>query len=142
MNDDIIKRTIDNTTQYGHTDSKLRQTYRTTFPVCNITRRNEPVATDIVYSATPAIDNGCKIAQVYDGRQRLVVDSYIRNENRKDFIHTLQENIWKRGALDTLISDRAKTEISKQCHDILCAYCIKDWQSEPYYQHQNYVKRK
>ena len=144
MEDDIIKRTIDATTQYGRTNSnalQLRQTYRTPFPACNVTRRNEPVATDTVYSTTPAIDNGSKIAQIYVGRQTLVTDIYAM-KTEKEFIHTLQENIRKRGAMDTLISDRAKTEISKQCHDILRAYCIKDWQSEPYYQHQNYAERK
>ena len=63
-------------------------------------------------------------------------------KTEKEFIYTLQENIRKRGAMDTLISDRAKTEMSKQCHDILHAYCIKDWQLEQYYQHQNCAKRK
>ena len=70
-----------------------------------------------------------------------MIDVYpIRTE--REFINTLQENIRKRGAMDTLISDRAKIEISKQCHDILRAYCINDWQSEPHYQHQNYAERK
>ena len=144
MEDDIIKRTIDATIQYRRTDSnalQLRQTYCTPFRFCNVTRRNEPVATDTVYSATPAFDNGSKIAQIYVGRQTLVTDIYAM-KIEKEFIHTLQENIRKIGAMDTLISGRAKTEISKQCHDILCAYCIKDWQSEPYYQHQNYAERK
>ena len=44
--------------------------------------------------------------------------------------------------MNMLISDCAKIEISKQCHDILRAYCINDWQSEPHYQHQNYAERK
>ena len=44
--------------------------------------------------------------------------------------------------MNMLISDRAKVKISKQCHDILRAYCIKDFQSEPHYQHQNYAERK
>ena len=91
MDDDIIKRTINATTQYGRTDSNalhLRQTYCTPFPACNVTRRNDPVATDTVYSATPAIDNGSKIAQIYVGRQTLVVDIYAMN-TEKVFIHTL-----------------------------------------------------
>ena len=44
--------------------------------------------------------------------------------------------------MDMLVSDQAQVAISHQCRDILHAYCIKDWQSEPYYQHQNYAERK
>ena len=44
--------------------------------------------------------------------------------------------------MDKLISDRAQLEISKRCLDILRAYCIDDWQSEPHYQHQNYAERR
>ena len=128
MNNNTIKKTINATTQYGRTDSnalQLRQTYRTPFPACNVLRRNEPVATDTVYSTTFAFDNGARIAQIYVGRKTLVVD-VCAMKTEKEFIHTLQENIRKRGAMDMSISDRAKMEISKQCHDILRAYCIKD----------------
>ena len=144
MDNNTIKKTINATTKYGRTDSnalQLRQTYRTPFPACNVLRRNEPVATDTVYSTTFAFDNGARIAQIYVGRKTLVVD-VCAMKTEKEFIHTLQENIRKRGAMDMSISDRAKMEISKQCHDILRAYCIKDWQSEPNYQHQNFAERK
>ena len=144
VDDETIKETIDATTQYGrtnHNNHQLRQTFKSPFPAMNVFRRNEPVATDTVYSSVPAVDDGSKLAQIYVGRLSLVIDVYpIKNE--KEFVHTLQENIRKRGAMDTLISDRAKIEISRQCHDILRAYCIKDWQSEPHYQHQNFAERK
>ena len=144
MDDEIIKNTIKATTQYGRTNSnalQLKQTYRTPFPACNVTRRNEPVATDTVYSNSPAIDDGSTLAQIFVGRETLVIDIYpIKTE--KQFIQTLQENIRRRGAMDILISDRGKVEVSKQCHNILRAYCIKDWQSEPHYQHQNFAERK
>jgi len=39
-----------------------------------------------------------------------------------------------------LISDCAQVEISNQVKEILCAYCITDWQSEPHHQHQNYAE--
>ena len=44
--------------------------------------------------------------------------------------------------MNILISDRAKVEISRQCHNILRVYCIKDGQSEPHYQHQNFAECK
>ena len=144
MDNETIKHTLDCTTQYGRTNSnslQLKQTFKTPFPACNVKRRNEPVATDTVFSSTPAIDNGCKIAQIYVGKETLVIDIYpIKNE--KEFYSTLQDNIRERGAMSLLISDRAKVEISQRCQDILRAYCIKDWQSEPHYQHQNYAERK
>ena len=41
------------------------------------------------------------------------------------------------GAMDTLISDGGKYEISKRVTDLLCSLFIQDYQSEPYHQHQN-----
>jgi hypothetical protein len=40
-----------------------------------------------------------------------------------------------------LISDSAKLEISARVKDVLRAFIIDDWQSEPYYQHQNFAER-
>ena len=39
--------------------------------------------------------------------------------------------------MDKLISNSAKHEISHKVKDILRAYNINDWQSEPYHQNQN-----
>ena len=41
-------------------------------PALNIPRRHEPVATDTVFSDTPAVDSGVKQAQVFVGRDTLV----------------------------------------------------------------------
>ena len=43
--------------------------------------------------------------------------------------------------MDLLISDSATVEISARVKDVLCALVIKDWQSEPYHQHQNFSER-
>jgi hypothetical protein len=56
------------------------------------------------------------------------------------FINTLEDQIRERGAMDVLISDRAKIEISKKVKDLLRAYRIKDHQSEPHHQHQNFAE--
>ena len=42
-----------------------------------------------------------------------------------------------RGAMDTLISDGGKYEISQRVTDLLHSLFIQDYQSEPYHQHQN-----
>ena len=48
-------------------------------PALNIPRRHEAVATDTVFSDTPAVDSGVKQAQVFVGRDTLVADA-IPNE--------------------------------------------------------------
>ena len=44
--------------------------------------------------------------------------------------------------MDKLISDRAQVEISKKVKDILRAYRIEDYQSEPHHQHQNFAENR
>ena len=63
-------------------------------------------------------------------------------KTEKQFVNTLEDNIRNRGAMDKLISDRAQVEISNKAKEILRAYCIDDWQSEPHHQHQNYAERR
>ena len=87
-------------------------------------------------SGTPAVDSGGKQAQVFVGRDSLVADVYPINSG-KQFVNTLEDNIRRRGAMDKLLSDSAKTEISKKDMDILRAYHISNWHSEPYHQNQN-----
>ena len=50
--------------------------------------------------------------------------------------NTLEDNIRRWGAMDKLLSDSAKTEISNKVMDILRAYHISNSQSEPYHQNQ------
>ena len=45
-------------------------------PALNISRRHEAVATDTVFSDTPAVDSGVKQAQVFLGREPVVADAY------------------------------------------------------------------
>ena len=105
-------------------------------PALNIPRRHEAVATDTVFSDTPAVDSGVKQAQVFVGRDTLVADGYPMKSG-KQFVHTLEDNIRRQGAMDKLLSDSAKTEISNKVMDILRAYHISNWHSEPYHQNQN-----
>ena len=105
-------------------------------PALNVPRRHEAVATDTVFSDTPAVDSGVKQAQVFVGRDTLVADAYPMKSG-KQFVNTLEDNIRRRGAMDKLLSDSAKTEISNKVMDILRAYHISNWHSEPYHQNQN-----
>ena len=55
----------------------------------------------------------------------------------KQFVNTLEDNSRRQGDKDKLLSDSAKTEISNKVMDILRAYHISNWHSEPYHQNQN-----
>jgi hypothetical protein len=140
---ELIKPTFENTTQLArslHLYGDMRKHCKSRFPAFNVRQCNEPVATDTVFSDTPAIDNGARIAQIFVGRDALVTDIYSMKSN-KEFSNTLEYNIRKRGAMDLLISDEVQVEISSKVHDLLQALFIDDWQSEPYHQHQNYAEQ-
>ena len=105
-------------------------------PALNVPRRHEPVATDTVYSDTPAIDSGVKMAQLFIGKASFISDIYPMRSG-KQFVNTLEDNIIRHSAMDKLISDSPKNEISHKVKDNPRAYNISDWQSEPYHQNQN-----
>ena len=134
-----IKDTFNVTTRHGtapHTQDYIKKHLKSQNPVFNIPRRREAVATDTIFSDTPAVDDGSTMAQFFCGRDTLVCDAY-GIKSTKQFINTLSDNIRKRGAMDTLISDGGKYEISKRVTDLLRSLFIQDYQSEPYHQHQN-----
>jgi len=140
---DIVKKTFAKTTQYARAPAgvRLKQFFKSPFPALNHPRRDEDVATDTVYSDTPAIDNGAKMAQLFTGISSTVTDVYaMKNDNQ--FVNTLEDNIRERGAMRRLISDRASVEISQRVDDILRAMFIGSWQSEPKHQHQNPAERR
>ena len=134
-----IKDTFNVTTRHGtapHTQDYIKKHFKSRNPVFNIPRRSEAIATDTIFSATPAVDDGSTMAQFFCGHDTLVCDAY-GIKSTKQFINTLSDNIRKRGAMDTLISDGGKYEISKRVTDLLRSLFIQDYQSDPYHQHQN-----
>ncbi len=65
------------TTQFGRSiasDYPLMSTHKSPFPAYNVTRRSEAVATDQVYSDTPAVCGGETTAQLFVGRKSIVSD--------------------------------------------------------------------
>ena len=140
---DIIAKTFKHTTQYARlpTGTQLKRAFKSANPALNVLRRKEAVACDIVYSDTPAIDDGSTSAVVFVGQDTQVTDVYgIKTD--KQFVNTLEDNIRERGAPTKLISDRAQTEISKKVLDILRTLFISAWQSEPHQQQQNPAERR
>ena len=54
----------------------LKRRYKSPFLAYNVHHRNEPDATDTVYSDTPAIDSGITAAQFFVGTESMVCDVY------------------------------------------------------------------
>ena len=139
VNVDTVQKTMEQSTQWGVSIPNIfpmKKHLKSRNPALNIPRRHEPVATDAVFSDTPAVDSGVKQAQVVVGRDTLVAGAYPMKSG-KQLVNTLEDNIRRRGAMDNLLSDSAKTEISHKVIDILRAYHISNWDSEPYHQNQN-----
>ena len=139
VNVDTVQKTMEQSTQWGVSlpnTFPMKRHLKSRNPALNVPRRHEAVATDTVFSDTPAVDSGVKQAQVFVGRDTLVADAYPMKSG-KQFVNTLEDNIRRRGAMDKLLSDSAKTEISNKVMDILRAYHISNWLSEPYHQNQN-----
>ena len=134
------KRLFKHTTQWGVsvTTFPMKWHLKSRNPVLNIPRRQEGVATDIVYSDTPAVVSFVKMAQLFVGKDSFVSDIYPMRSSMQ-FVNTLEDIICRRGAMDKLISDSARNEISHMVKDILSlrAYNINDWQYEPYHQNHN-----
>ena len=54
----------------------LQKRYQSPNPALNVHRRNEPVATDTVFSDTPAVDSGVISAQFFVGCKSMACDLY------------------------------------------------------------------
>ena len=122
---EAIKHTWLNSTQFARIpmSTHLKRHFKSPFPAHNVARRNEPIATDTVYSNTPAVDNGAKAAQFFVGLESMVCDVFPMHTD-KQFVNTLEDIIRRRGAPTKLVSDHAQVEISKKVLDILRSLCI------------------
>ena len=113
VNVDTAQKTMEQSTQWGVSlpnTFPMKKHLKSKNPALNVSRRHEAVATDTVFSDTPAVDSGVKQAQVSVGRDTLEADLYPMKSG-KQFVNTLEDNIRRRGAMDKLLSDSAKTEI-------------------------------
>ena len=91
-----IRKTFNITTQHatnvmsGH---NIQQTIQSPYPAHNVWRRNEPVASDTIFSEHAAIaTNGQTMAQFYVGRKSLVIDIFGMS-TEKEFVNTLEDVI-------------------------------------------------
>jgi septum formation inhibitor MinC len=98
-------------------------------PALNVHLRDEPVATDTIYSDAQAIDCGVTSAQLFVGTKTHTADVYpIKSDNQ--FVNTLLDNINQCRAPAKLISDRAQVEISECVKQVLRPLHISTWQRQ------------
>ena len=91
---------------------------------------------DCLKKISSPINDGSTMAQFFVGKGTLLCDAY-GIKIQKQFINTLCDSIKTRGAMDTIITDGGKYEISKKIGDLLRSLFIEQYESEPYHQHQN-----
>ena len=139
----VIKQTFNATEQrYNNVTAtpRIPHSTQTAHPAANIPRRHESVATDTVFCNVRAINGGAKCAQLFAGRTTNHMSIH-GCDTDADYADCLQDVMRRYGAIDKITSDCAQAEISNRVRDILRVYGIKDWQSEPHHQHQNYAER-
>ena len=142
-----VKETLNQTTRFYKTPGDgvarrpMRDHWKTRFPAYNVKRRHEPVATDWIYSDTPAIDDGSLGAQLFIGCKSLVADVFGAKTDAQ-YVNHLEDVIRKRGAMDSIVSDRGSSIISQKAKDIYRMLFIDTWQSEPDHQNQNPFERR
>ncbi|GAX21182.1 hypothetical protein FisN_14Hu395 [Fistulifera solaris] len=130
ISNDLIKKTLENTTQYARLplpgSTLLKRAFKSSNQAHNVHRHSEAVACDIVYANTPAIDNGSKSAVIFVGYDTMVTNVYgIKTDSQ--FIRTLEDNIRERGAPTRLLSDRAQVLISNAVQDVLRTLGLGIW---------------
>ena len=141
-----IQKTFKNTTQLGRLGAvkglKLWKRHKAPNPALNVPRRNEPVATDTIYGpGCPAVDNGSTAAQFFVGRKSGFTAVEGLGKSDKPFPIALMNHIRRYGAMDQLVSDNAKAQISARVEEILNALMILDWTSEPHNKNLNFAER-
>jgi hypothetical protein len=117
---DAIKKMFKCTTQLARMPMStiLKKRYKSLNPALNVHSRDEPVATDTIYSDTLVIDCGITSAQLFVGTKTHTADVYpIKSD--KQFVNTPLDNITQGGTPTKLISDRTQVEISERVKQVL-----------------------
>ena len=119
VNAETIKKTFENSTEWAVKSTRfpMRKHFKSRSPAFNIPCRNDAVATDTIFSDTPAIDSGVTMAQIFVGKDSLFSDVYPMHYSEQ-FVNTLEDNIRFRGCMKKLISDYAQVEISNKVKKI------------------------
>ena len=71
VNKHTIEKTFHTTTQWAVASTRypMRKHFKSRFPAFNIPRQSEEVATDTIFSDTPAIDSSVTMEQIFVGKR-------------------------------------------------------------------------
>ena len=125
----------------------MQRHWKSRFPGANVPCRNEIVATDTIFSDTPAWDDGigghggCTMLQFFCGTDSEFTAGFPMADETQVF-KAVQDFIRYYGAPKALFSDNAKSEIANKVQDILRHYTIGHYRSEPNQQNQNPAERR
>mgnify|MGYP003449427917 FL=1 len=145
-----VKQTIENTTQFYKAEGRIpmRRHTKARFPGANVPHMPETVASDTLFSDTPALDDGvtghggCTMIQIFHGCESGLTEG-IPMEKKSEFPKAFADFIRRWGAPEHLFTDGALEECSKAVTDLMRMYCIgRHFRSEPYHQNQNPAERK
>ena len=70
----------------------MQKQFKSRFPVFNISRQTDTVATDTIFSDNTAVASGVTMPQIIIGKSTLVADVYPMKIS-KHFVSTLEDNI-------------------------------------------------
>lgn len=138
-----IFKTFKHTTQFIRIPSStyLCKHNRSANPAANIFCQGEADATNTIFSDTPAVDGGQTSAQIFTNRRtKLVTIHPSNNTDENEILGALKNCICWHGAPDELIGDNAIIYTGSKFMKYVCNLYIQLWQSESYYQHQNYAE--
>lgn len=98
--------------------------------ISNVIKQGERVATEKLYSDTPAINTSSTCCQIFVGRNTDVVDIYLMKFS-KHLVNMLKDNVLCSGGPTQLVSDHAQVKISGNALRFFHVYGISAWQSDP-----------
>lgn len=136
-----VEKMLEKTTQLAKMTirNQLRHHIKPRNPHMNVTRIDEPVSTDPMFTNCRSIYHGYMAAQVSFGtKSHTIIMCGIKS--KAEFPRVYRDFIRDQGAPSALRRDNAKEEQSKLVKDINREFMIKDQYTEPHHPQQNPVK--
>ena len=119
----------------------LTKTVPSPSPILNAHSRKKPVATEIVYTSEPAIDNQSETPVFPFGTESLVTDVVTFRTDKTRHATTLLENdVHGQRVTDKLVGGYAQVEVLKSVINLLCAY-VTGLQQPRLHQPQQHLDR-
>ena len=138
-----ICKIFEKTTQFMRMPSStyLCKCHHSANPAANVYQCWEADATDTIFSYTSAVDGGEKTAQLFFScTTKLASVHPLKNTGEKALLGAFQDHVCWHGAPEEHCADNAQVYEGSFFMKYVCDLWIWLWQSESYYQQQNYVK--